>query len=191
VPTNLEFHLVIDPEPAKGASGYIPVPAGAVQLAASPLGLVPLVEQDIDGIVLEPITRDHQNFLMLKSHGEERLRLNGQPAPIIAILAERDHLQLDDETGLHLTLFHRPRIEPPAPELIGKPCPVCLTPFTSDPPTLVYYCPRCNGATHCEGSDQPSEDRLECIQLSPTCPLCGEPVVMTQGYSWKPELNRD
>lgn len=153
--------------------------------------LGPQPEGSTDGFVVEPILSNHQSYLMMLSQGSERLRVNGHPAPPVAILSERDHIQVDDQLALHVTMFHRPDIGPPAPELIGKICPVCLTPFTAEPPTIVYRCWSCGCVAHCEGEEKPEDDRLECIKLSPSCPSCGVPVIMTHGYTYMPELNRD
>src|SRR5262245_47797429 len=189
-----QIHLLLERQGDKADSAPQPltVPCGSSRLSLLS-GLAPQLTEDLEaeGVLLEPVQHDHQIFLMALSQGPQRLRVNGHHAPAVALLPEGAHIQLDEETALHVAIFHRPRIETAAPDVIGKTCPICLTPFTAAPPTTVYHCWNCGLIAHCEGEERPEDERLECIKLAPTCPACEAPVVMTHGYTWRRELNRE
>jgi DNA-directed RNA polymerase subunit RPC12/RpoP len=167
---------------------------GADWLVIGSQGVPWLGDQDEageEGFKLSPITTHGQDYLVAVSRGVGRLRVNGWYRPKIAILEERDHIQLDADTVLRVALYQEPQIGPATPELAGKSCPVCLAPFSIDPPTTVYTCGHCGVHVHCEGEEKSADERLECVMLAPTCPACGMPVVMKRGYLWQPEDGHD
>jgi len=183
------FHLFAK---CRGAERFetLVVGPGADRLAVDSQGVPRLRDQDEaaeEGFWLAPITAHGQSYLVAVSRGSSRLRVNGWFRPGVAILAERDHIQLDADTVLHVALFQEPQISLATPDLAGKNCPVCLAPFSIDPPTTVYTCGHCGVHVHCEGEDKPADERLECVMLAPNCPACGMPVVMKRGYLWQPE----
>jgi hypothetical protein len=146
---------------------------------------LPLSADPHDAAVFEAVAVGHQPYLLMLSPGGQRLRVNGQRAPRVALLSVRDQVQLPDGGVLHVTRYTQPAIGRPGAEHVGKECPVCRDRFA--PETIVYVCPSCGSAAHCEGDEKPAEERLECIRLSSECPTCGAPVVMTQGYTYLPE----
>lgn len=136
--------------------------------------------------VLETVRREQHPYLVMLGPTGQELRVNGVPAPPLVILHVRDQVQMGENYLLHLSLFRRPYIGPPAKEYTGSKCLVCRLPVAAD--TTIYICPNCSGALHCEGEEKSQQDRLECARLSSGCPRCGNPVIMTEGYAYVPEL---
>lgn len=100
-------------------------------------------------------------------------RLNGLPAPPLALLQPGDRLEVPGGPVLHLLLHVRPEIGPPPPAAVGTACPVCRTPVTAE--TRVYLC-RCGAAIHAEDASRPAAERLECALLSTLCAACQQPI---------------
>jgi len=189
-----EFHLFVE-RPADGAAvaGLAPgelanklvVPAGVwcLQVTAEQgPQLLRLPPETMASAVLLEASFAHrpQPRLLALTPGVQILRVNGQPAPRLAVLTERDTFQVNDDWIFHVAIFNRPRIGPPGPELIGRPCPVCLVPFAAG--AKVQLC-HCGAAFHCE-----EPGGLECIQMNAECQACGRPFVLTAGYTALPEL---
>jgi hypothetical protein len=136
--------------------------------------------------VVEPLELGHRPVLVVVSPQGDRVRVNGQIAPRVTIVAETDEMQLDGaETVLYATCYRRSTIGPPPAESIGEICPICRTPFVQA--TTVYVCPGCGQALHLEGPERGAE-RLECARMTSTCPTCYEPVNvdLSDGYSYVP-----
>jgi hypothetical protein len=187
-----QFHLFLDvlsPPTQVAGADKIEVPAG-ISFLEAPVGQPPRLlratEMRDAAFLLEPILRARQPRLLLISPGTRRVRVNGQPAPRLTLLSVKDQVQFTPDYLLHVTLYHRSSIGPPAPAAIGRECPICRAPFL--PSTTVYVCPACATPVHCEGEERGAE-RLECIRLGPDCPVCGAPV-LPEGYSYVPELCR-
>jgi hypothetical protein len=180
------FHLFV-----AGAKCVLEVPDGISALVA-PEGELPAIHPHADEadacLVLEPVMSGHQPHLVVINRG--RLVINGHTAPAVGVVVEQDHLQLNEDYALHVAIFHQPDMGPSRPEEYGKTCPVCLTPIDAST-SRVYRCWSCGVALHAEGEEKPIDDRLECVLVSPSCPACGAPVRMTQGYAHRPEVNGD
>ena len=137
----------------------------------------------VGALRFEPLSVDGRPaLLMLQANGVE-VRVNHRPSPRIALLAVGDQLQIGDAV-LHLTRYREFSVGPPSPELLGRCCEVCRVPF--DENTCVYI-HDCGQPLHLEPESKPAEDRLECALLG-DCPNCREPISLTSGYSYLPEL---
>ncbi len=187
-----QIHLVADfPMGGDGASRPrmepLPVPAQPAAVIVTP-GEPPRLETGnplaAGAMVVEQIvnSRRQLRLLAVNSHGEP-LRVNGQLAPRAAVLAEKDSLQLPDDTTLHVTFFNRPRNGKPPPELIGKQCPVCRVPFTES--ATVYIC-SCGVAMH--NSPDGEADGLQCTRLQHACIGCERPITLKEGFTYWPDL---
>ena len=163
----------------------LPVPADVLTLqAAHPPQLQVHSGAAPPGLALEPLALpDGQPRLLLLQSGAARLRVNGNPAPRLSLLRERDQFQFDDSCVFHVAIFHRPQMGPAPADKLGKPCPICLTPFSEDPNSISYRCP-CGTVLHLQ---DPSG--LECARAVHDCPHCHQPISLQEGYSWLPPLN--
>ena len=162
------------------------VPAGVTHLAPTrePLALVRRRPRAA-AVVLEPLQVGGRSRLLLLTPTSLRARLNGQAAPIVALLRVGDQLQLDARAILHVTEYRGAGAVSPSPELVGSPCGVCRLPLTAE--TSVYICGGCGLPLHLEGPPKPESDRLECA-LFGDCPSCGTEVRTASGLVWLPEL---
>lgn len=193
-PAAYDLHLLVEAQrsPVTKAEECpcLAVPAGASYLFAAEDG-EPILSNEprlspAAMAVIEPVSAAAQPQLVLVNQGLSSLRINGQPAPLVALLAEKDQLQLaSGGPVLHVTLYHRPRVGPPPEEFLGKECPVCRLALAAD--TTVYIC-GCGAAIHLEGEEKSADERLECLKFSPDCPICSSPIVLSRGYSYVPEL---
>jgi hypothetical protein len=135
-------------------------------------------------LILEPIlTRSHQVRLLVVSADDAALTVNGELAPRVALLKERDQFQLAHAVNFHIAVFQQPRIGPPPPEVLGRPCALCLVPFI--PETRCYVC-LCGCALHIEGGPH-EEFKLQCARVLREC-LCHRPLILTPSYSSLPNL---
>ena len=113
------------------------------------------------------------------------LKLNGQPAPLVALLGMGDQLQLGSHV-LHVTVYNQPAIGPASSEVVGQECIYCRVPIAAE--DLVYHC-RCGAALHCEsGEADPAADRLQCAQNVSVCPACQESIHLEEGYLYAPPV---
>jgi hypothetical protein len=124
-----------------------------------------------------------EKLLMITSPGS-RVRVNGLAAPLVAPLSLGDQIQLDSGGVLHVSRVQRAVPMPPPAELIGKPCEVCLVPFTAE--TRLLVCPSCGAARHMEGEEVPRDERLECAALG-ACIRCESDLPQTDGLAFLPE----
>lgn len=192
-----QIHLIVEPGPASSPSGRGGVatdpPLPALPLPHDVLTLEPgcppqlrggVPASALPGITLEPTAlRDGQPRLLLVNSAAARLRINDSPAPRIALLRERDQFQFDDSCVFHVTLFHRPQTGPAPSDKVGKPCPICLTPFADDPNSICYRC-QCGTVLHLQ-----DPRGLECARAVHDCPHCHQPISLKEGYSWLPKLD--
>ena len=188
----VSFHLI--PESAGGQPlspskpARVEVPPGCSFIApttslASFLSLGPSPSVDAIG-ALEPVSNgERQPRLLLLNKGVAPLRVNGNPASRVTLLRERDQLQFDDSCCFHVALFHRPQIGAAPADIIGKPCPICLTPFTGETSSICYHCP-CGAVLHLQ-----DPAGLECARAVHDCPRCHQPISLLEGYSWFPTLD--
>jgi hypothetical protein len=197
-----EFHLVVDQlsqpfvDDAKisvlgDQAPRLVVPDGVTYLLA-PSGKPPLLLGDAESgnaehaFLLEPVFSQKQPYLVLIGQAGKDVRVNGQVAPCLAALREKDQIQFGDELMLHVTLFSRPCIASVPDELIDKECPLCRLPFVTG--IRVFVCANCTTAMHLQGEEEPEATRLECALAATECPVCQTPIEMTEGYRYEPEL---
>jgi hypothetical protein len=188
-----QIHLVVDFPPGDaGAHGVriepLPVPfepATVITAPGEPPRLVPGIHPLSNGaLVVEQIVNNRRQLRLLAIHPRgESLRINGQLTPRVAALAEKDSLQLADDTTLHVTILNRPFLGKPPPELLGKQCPVCRVPFTET--ATVYVC-ACGVAMHNSADGDP--DGLQCTRLQHACLTCQRPITLKEGFSYWPDL---
>lgn len=162
-------------------------PAVVVTPAGESPRLVPRSNPLANGaLVVEQVVNSRRQIRMLAINPNGgRLHVNGHAAPRVAVLGEKDALQLANDTVLHVTIFNRPRIHQPPPQLLGKQCPVCRVPFAET--AAIYLCP-CGVAMHCEADDT---DGLQCARLHHACVACERPITLREGFSYWPDLIHD
>jgi len=192
------------------------LPGGALPGGARPGNTLPRVAASaLDSIgaalAIEPVRVGRETRLVVFAGSEAgadgrddasrslaaRVRVNGAPAPAVAILREGDELRVADASGAEsvclVALYHRPSIGPASAEEAGRTCPVCRTPIVLD---KVRYACTCGALLHCESSAgeersetdlAPADDRLECARVYSECPACYAPIVMAAGYARLPE----
>ena len=143
--------------------------------------------EDSDSLfMLEPIWHGHSpQLLMLGLYGSARV--NGRPAPPVALLNVKDEIMLGccNRYVAHVTLFQKARLGTPPTNEIGRTCPVCRVNIKKDSAT--YAC-SCSQLLHCEGEEVPVEDRLDCAQICLNCPTCGSPINLESGYIYLPSV---
>jgi hypothetical protein len=135
--------------------------------------------------IFEPLSSTRsQARLAVLALTEEPLRVNGQPAPRVTMLKERDVVQLGANLVLHVAIFHRPNFGAPEPQAIGRQCPVCGLPFDA-----TSRCLRCQCGTHLH-CEEGFAGALECARmLRSGCPSCHRALVLTPGFSSFPEVS--
>jgi hypothetical protein len=196
-----QFHLFVEFLGAGDGAGAVPLaprqrPSLAVPQAVAWLATVPGAaprlhdQQPRDtnvAALLQPVDApNHPARLLLLNLNGHRARVNGLRAPRAFLLKERDCFQLGDDVAFHVTTFTRPAVGPASAAHIGKECLVCRTRFS--PESVVYTCPFCGRAMHCEAK---GADGLECARLSPECPACARAVILREGFSYLPEFHHD
>jgi hypothetical protein len=140
-------------------------------------------EPALNSLVLEPtVLRDGQPRLLMMLPASCAVRVNENRAPQMVVLRERDQFQFDDSPVFHVALFHRPQTGPAPTHCVGKPCPICLTPFSDDPASICYRCP-CGTLLHLQDSAG-----LECARAVRECPHCHQLISLEEGYGWLPNL---
>ena len=183
------FFLIVDDLGDAGPEGpqRVGVPPGVSYLYANAAGRPRLLaEAPAKGepaCAVEAVTGRQPQLLLLSPPGA-RVRVNGQPAPRVALLSIKEQVQLGSGPALHVTAYHAARVRPTPDDRLGQECPVCRAPLAA---TTVYVCPDCRTALHCEAEDK-GPDRLECARLTSECPTCLAPVVMQEGWAYLPEL---
>lgn len=177
----ISFRLVAEILGANPKPLPLEVPPGCSFLTA---GTLPsLSDTPPNGLALEPVlNRQRQPRLLLINSFPDRLQVNGEPAPRVTLLREGDRFQWDDGPPFHLTIYRRPQIGPAPADKVGKPCPICLTPFSSDPASITYSC-SCGSVYHLDGPD-----KLECARAVQQC-ACGQAITLKEGYTSFPNLD--
>ena len=122
------------------------------------------------GFLIEPLSLGHRAALLLLTAPGHRARRNGTAAPRAAVRVEGDQRHLDGTAGAaHVSRRRRRLVGPPAKEIVGSACPICLARFRED--TTGACCGHCGQPLHLEGEDR-GEERLDCALVSPLCPYC-------------------
>jgi hypothetical protein len=184
--TSRQFFLV--PETPDGESDGLESIALAVEgpshLATS--GLPQLVDRRAaDAALLEPIATRPVPVLMMLRPTEALVLVNGSPPLLVAVIRPGDRLRLAGGHSLRVARYDPPAVGPTPADAVGTPCAVCLAPLAAD--TVVYVCPVCALAVHCEGPDRgPAGERLECALLGAVCVRCRTPVRPEGGWDHGP-----
>jgi hypothetical protein len=137
-----------------------------------------------DDLIMEPLfSARRRPQLFMHVPASAHARINGQPAPRLALLNEKDTLTCGDRIILHVTVYNHSALGKPQPILIGKECPVCRVPFTTE--TTVFTC-TCGTALHQETD---KAEGLQCASMRSDCPSCNRPIVLAPGYTYLPNLD--
>jgi hypothetical protein len=180
--TNCPRYYLFPETPDGKSEGLEPiaVPAdGPCYLASGPLRLVD--GRAGDTALLESIETRPVPVLMILRPAETPLLVNGFPPLSVAVIRPGDRVRLADGHLLSVARYDPPAVGPTPAGIIGTPCAVCRVPLAAD--TVVYVCPLCGLAVHCEGPDRgPDDERLECARLSSACVRCGSPVRPEGGW---------
>lgn len=137
---------------------------------------------------LEPVYHTERPLLVFLCPGSDRQqpsrpRLNGQPAPAVAVLGIGDQLQVGSHV-LHVTIYNQPVIGPATDELVGRDCAYCRLPVAAN--ATIYHCP-CGAILHSEAEAGDSADEpLRCLQNVTLCPTCQESIHLEKGYLYEP-----
>jgi hypothetical protein len=123
-------------------------------------------------------------LLVVTPPSADRLRINGRPAPRVALLRVGDQLHLDGSCALHVVRKRKLEVVAPPSELVGRPCGYCRVPFV--PETTIAICD-CGVPLHLERPPKPENERLECARLT-GCPECREKLPSEAGELELPEL---
>jgi DNA-directed RNA polymerase subunit RPC12/RpoP len=187
----LLIHLIINPTHAGSSvdgSNCFELSRGVSFLCfppGEPWSLETTSPESLENIVLfEPVIHQSQLRLLIVNPEEAEVRVNDQAAPHAILLRERDQIQINCGPPLEVAVFNRPTIGNPPPDLSGQLCPVCRTPLAED--SRVYVCGNCGTGMHFDESDK--EDGLECVLMTPNCPVCSRPVQLQEGYLSEPEF---
>jgi hypothetical protein len=135
---------------------------------------------------VEPVGSGKGGRLAVACESVGAVSINGRPCPRLTLMAERDALCAGDQR-LHLSRFVKPYAGPTPAHLAGKPCTVCQLPLEADSRVLV--CAHCGAAQHDESGldDRPGDERLECADLTTTCPTCQQRLYREEGFTFVPE----
>jgi hypothetical protein len=123
-------------------------------------------------------------LLVVTPPSVDRLRINGRPAPRVALLRAGDQLHLDGSCALHVVRKRRLAVVTPPTELVGRPCGYCRVPLA--PETTIAICD-CGVPLHLEQPPKPESERLECARLT-ACPECRQKFPSEAGELELPEL---
>lgn len=126
---------------------------------------------------------DDRRVLLVVPLGSS-VRLNGGPAPRVALLAPADRIDLPGGPTLHLARERRgdPVVVPAA--LVGVACGLCRVEFSDG--TRVWICGTCGAALHLEGDDVPEDRRLTCARLASACTECQASIDLGTGLDHVP-----
>lgn len=191
--TRRQFHL-IDAEGNDGDRLLLRVPDGVSHLVTGSDGAAPQLLPDgvgawgawgaggtAGGVLLEPVARQRELFLLVVSPPDRPILVNGASAGHLVALQEGDVVQLDENRQVFYLAMHVRSVIGRAPEeLADEPCVVCRRELGD---SVVYICCGCGHAVHCDTGD--GQDALNCM-LSDACPSCQAPV-RTDGYNALPE----
>ncbi|MHC5211187.1 MAG: hypothetical protein ACYTG2_10755 [Planctomycetota bacterium] len=131
-------------------------------------------------IALEELDVGGRPALLAAFPRRTRARLNGAPAPRLALLRAGDTLLLPGGASLRLALWCSPRKGPPAPEQVGQACAVCRVAFT--PESTVLACAVCGAVLHEDSVGAAGADRLDCASYAGSCPQCTRPLQTQEGW---------
>jgi hypothetical protein len=187
-----EFRLLVegatDGDPPTRNAGELPMHSsgdGVLALAVDDLAPVqPDAAERSVALRFEALAVEHSDALLMLAPPRLDVRVNGLPAPRITVLEVADQVQLAGAV-LHVTRYQSSATGPPAPEHIGRRCPICSVEIDADTRVHVHAC---GALLHAEEpGSKPEADLLQCAQLG-TCPDCDSSVALTTGLTYTPEL---
>jgi len=155
------------------------------------LRLVPHAKKvALGGVIVEQVAGDE---LLLLCGPQRGATVNGEPAPPVAVVGEKDQIALDEaaESIAYVAVYREPNVGPATGSIVGNICPVCRTAVRKG--TRVYRCSNCGTTIHLEQPDESPEadgdgDVFDCALRVPNCPGCRRPIQLHEGYSWVPEV---
>lgn len=173
-------------EPCDGrAPEPLAVPSGLTRLslASRAAELMACPGQQAGCLLLEPVRAGHRQRLLLLVPDGAGLRVNDRLAPPLALLREGDRLGIGAAPALEVGFHAAPVIGPPAPESVGRQCPVCRGNVEAS--TRIYHCP-CGTPLHLE--EGPDHEARKCALVVGHCPSCGQATRLTPGCARQPWL---
>lgn len=162
----------------------IHVPSGLNRLRPEELALSAASKAGGAGVRLEPIEVEGVETLLVAAPRRLRVRVNGLPAPAIALLRVGDQLRIGTWPVLHVSAYRRARIEPASGELLGRNCGLCRTALTEGTTVVVH---ECGVSFHLDAPTGGGGEPLSCATIAGDCPSCGKPVRTEDGWAWHPE----
>lgn len=115
------------------------------------------------------------------------VRVNGLPAPPLAILTTQDSVLLAPGCLSFVTERFRPYVGPPLGELLKKKCPICR--MLPEPTSRVVTC-RCGVPYTYETEEShpelPASERLNCFEKARVCICCGRTLSLEPYLVWDP-----
>ena len=202
VPSSSSSVLVVEPRSPDAQRGATPhvlaVPASpATLIAGAPeadLAFVPLRVEGPGGRaapadlpLFESIAAGPGGKLLMLTAPGSGARLNGLPAPLVALLSVGDQVELDTHRTLHVSMMRSVAPVSAPAEIVGKPCGICMVDFTAE--SRVVLCPACGNGRHMEGPEVPAIDRLECAAIG-ACQECGAELPDSDGLAYWPEVRQ-
>ncbi len=129
-------------------------------------------------LLFEPILVRRRPSLLVMTPNNVGMRINGLPAPRMALLRVGDELALDATTFLRIGEYRRMSFDKPPGDVVGQRCGGCRTPVAAD--ALVYSCD-CGELLHFEQPPKPEDERLECALVASQCPSCRDELPSPEG----------
>jgi hypothetical protein len=118
-------------------------------------------------VLLEPVARQRELFLLAVSPPDRPILVNGASAGHLVALREGDVVELGEYRQVfHLAMHVRSVIGRAPDELADEPCVICRRELGT---SVVFICSGCGHAVHFDTSD--GQDALNCM-LSDACPSC-------------------
>jgi hypothetical protein len=188
-PTNIagtEVRLLVERPDGWSVLPVHPDAPSVLLVGADKVSLHSAVRQNVgdvgEGLLLEVVAGALSPRLLAVPHaGQGRLHVNGQPAPVVALLRAKDVFYFEhSDAAFHVTTFHRVRIGQADPSQVGKECPVCRSALTAE--SRVLTCP-CGTGIHLADD----EAGLRCALAIRSCPACGRKIELEDSYSFLPE----
>ena len=170
--------------PIPSGVSHLSFPAGSPAHAGGPPS--PVLRESAQAgaaATLEVLRGGGRPLVLLACAEAVRIRVNGMPAPRVALLGLRDEVRIGNHAPLHLSFWRDPQAGRAPEEMRPQKCPVCLTPLGSG---RAYSC-ACGHFIHMNGEEVPAEERLECALAVPHCPVCDAEIALAAGYSYEPE----
>jgi hypothetical protein len=119
-----------------------------------------------------------QPRLLLVAPAQHSARINGLTAPRVALLAEGDNFYFDDSIVFRVAIYHRPRLGPVPPELVGVACSICTIALAAGDHCLICGC----GSPLHAAADPTNEQELDCARMASECNHCQRSLRLTPGY---------